>query len=417
MIAARLAWRPGTGSRRLVVLAAARGAAALLGLGAVLLVARILSPADLGRWSLALAVQGYALHLGEFGLRSVVTTEAANAGSRLPELLARYLRLRLALSLAALALVLAGCALLRPADLPLVGLVAASILPIACQLDWLALVADRTSLAAALLLARPLAFVALVLLLPGDAGPVAIAAGFLAAWALAAIASLAALDRPTGGDRGTVPGSRNMLRRGACLAAVTLTNQAQLSADLIAVGLVLGAATAGDYYLAGQILVAGLLAANAAGQLALARLPALAGDAAAFRAALRADLAPMLLFAGLVALALAAAAGSLLPWLFGAEHAGAVPALLWLLPWFVLQHATTLLQAALTAARREDRVLRANGVAIAVLLPALAAAAAGSGLAGFALARSAAELARATTLWLSLREVSAATDAAGRRWH
>ncbi len=94
MSAAPAAWRPGAGSRRLVVLAAARGSAAALGLASVLVVAHALSAEDLGRWSLALAVQGYALHLGEFGLRGVVTTEAGRAGRRLPELLARYLRLR-----------------------------------------------------------------------------------------------------------------------------------------------------------------------------------------------------------------------------------------------------------------------------------------------------------------------------------
>ena len=63
---------------------------------------------------------------------------------------------------------------------------------------------------------------------------------------------------------------------GAMLALVTLTNQAQLSADLLVVGWSLGAPQAGDYYLASQILVAGLLFANAAGQIALARLPGLA---------------------------------------------------------------------------------------------------------------------------------------------
>ena len=89
------------------MLAAARGGTALLGLATVLVVAHALTPEDLGRWSLALAVQGYALHLGEFGLRSVVTTEAALAGSRLPELLGRYLRLRLTLSALALGVVLA----------------------------------------------------------------------------------------------------------------------------------------------------------------------------------------------------------------------------------------------------------------------------------------------------------------------
>ena len=165
-----------------------------------------------------------------------------------------------------------------------------------------------------------------------------------------------------------------MLRRGASLAVVTLTNQAQLTADLVVVGLVLGAAGAGDYYLAGQVLVAGLLFANAAGQIALARLSALAGDPLRFRAALLADLRHLISFAAITALGIGCVAATVVPVLFGAEHAGAAQALLWLLPWFVLQHPTTLLQAALTAARREGQVVRANGVAIAVLLSGLAVA-------------------------------------------
>ena len=360
-------------------------------------------------------MQGYALHLGEFGLRSVVTTEAALAGSRLPELLGRYLRLRLTLSTLALGAVLAGCAMVRPADLPLVGLVTASILPIALQLDWLALVDDRYRLAAALLLARPLAFLALLALLPDGAGTLAVAGCFLTAWLLAALASWVALDRPAGIGAGVVPISAAMLRRGASLAVVTLTNQAQLTADLVVVGLVLGAAGAGDYYLAGQVLVAGLLFANAAGQIALARLSALAGDPFRFRAALLADLRHLISFAAITALGIGCVAATVVPVLFGAEHAGAAQALLWLLPWFVLQHPTTLLQAALTAARREGQVVRANGVAIAVLLSGLAVAALHPGLAGFALARSVAEAARLAALWLSLRPTPAAAAARASR--
>ena len=105
------AWWPGAGTRRLATLGIARGLASAFGLAGVLLVAHALTPAELGRWSLALAVQGYALHLGEFGLRSVVTTEAGRTGSRLQELLRRYLALRLALSLAALGAVTLGSVL------------------------------------------------------------------------------------------------------------------------------------------------------------------------------------------------------------------------------------------------------------------------------------------------------------------
>jgi O-antigen/teichoic acid export membrane protein len=280
-------------------------------------VAHALSAEDLGRWSLALAVQGYALHLGEFGLRGVVTTEAGRSGRRLPELLSRYLRLRLALSCLAIGLVVLGCAFALPTELLLVALVCTSILPIALQLDWLALVDDRNGLAAVLLLVRPLAFLALLGLMPSEPGAQSIATCFLAAWILAAIVSWISLDRPEAIDPGAVPVAATMLRRGRSLAIVTLTNQVQLSADLLLVGVALGTAAAGDYYLAGQILVAALLFANAAGQIALARLPALAGTPERFRAALAADMKRLLWFATVAALAIAAAAPVLAPRLFG----------------------------------------------------------------------------------------------------
>ena len=385
MTAARVARPAHAGAGSLAILALARLGVSLLGFAAVLLVARALAPAELGRWSLALAIQGYALHLGEFGLRSVVTTEAAQAGRGL---LARYLALRLGLSVLALAATLAGCALFRPDDLLLVGLATASILPIALQLDWLALVDGRDRLAAFLLLVRPLAFLLLLLALPVPAGPVAVAASFLAAWTVAAIASWICLDRVEGPPSGPVPTAPAMLRRAAGIAAVTLSNQAQLSADLLAVGLVLGPAAAGDYYLAGQILVAALVFANAAGQLALAR-----------RTALRPDLGRLIGLALATALGLALLAPPLLPRLFGAEHAGAAPILWWLLPWFVLTHATTLLQAALTAAGREAAVLRANLLGLALLAAGLAIAALVPSAAAFALARGLAEAARLAFLW------------------
>ena len=385
MTAARVARRPLAGAGSLAWLALARLGVSLLGFAAVLVIARALAPAELGRWSLALAIQGYALHLGEFGLRSVVTTEAAHAGRGL---LAHYLRLRLGLSALALAATLAGCALFRPDDLLLVGLATAAILPIALQLDWLALVDGRDRLAAALLLVRPLVFLLLLLAWPVPLGPEAVAASFLAAWMTAAVASWICLDRGAGRPAGPVPTAPAMLRRGAGIAAVTLSNQAQLSADLLLVGLVLGPAAAGDYYLAGQILVAALVFANAAGQLALAR-----------RAELGGDLVRLVALALAAALALAVLAPSLLPRLFGAEHAGAATLLRWLLPWFVLTHATTLLQAVLTALGREAEVLRGNLLGLALLATGLGLAALDPSAPAFALARGLAEAARLAWLW------------------
>jgi O-antigen/teichoic acid export membrane protein len=397
------AWRPGAGARRLATLGGARGLAALLGLAGVMLTARALDPGQLGHWSLAPAVQGYALHLGEFGLRSVVTTEAARAGRALPTLIRRYLGLRLVLSLATLGFVMLAATLARPQDAFLIGLVTLSILPIALQLDWLALVDDRAGLAAGLLLIRPIAFLLLIGLWRDDLTPISLAACYLASWALAALASWAALHRPGSPHAGGLPASGGMLRRGASLALVTVTNQAQLSADLLVVGWSLGAATASDYYLAGQIVVAALLFANASGQIALARLPGLVGEPQLFAAAMGAEAKHLLCLAGPIALGLGVVAPSLLPVLFGAEHGGAVVALWWLLPWFLLQNLTTLLQAGLTAAGCERAVLRANLVLLLALAPGLALAAAGGTLAGFAAARTVAELARLAMLGAALR--------------
>lgn len=390
------------GAGRLATLALARAAAAGLGFLTVLLIARALPPEQLGRWSLALAVQGYALHLGEFGLRSVATTEAGHAGRRLPQLLGRYLGLRLALTAVTLALVAGACVLWRPQDLALVVLATASILPIALQLDWLALVDGRILLASGLLLVRPLAFLLCVPLLPAAAGPDGVAACFLAAWMVAAALSWVTLRRPRAHGPGVVPTAASMLRRGGSLAAVTLGNQLQLSADLLVAGWLLGAAAAGDYWLACQVLVAGLVFANAAGQMALARLPALSVEPSVFAGAVAGELLRIMVVALAAAVPALLLAPAALPLLFGAEHGGAAAALTWLLPWFVLQHATTVLQAALIAARRDGEALRANLLGALVLLPAMAAAAFAGSLPAFALARAAAEAARLAALLAAL---------------
>lgn len=392
------------GAGRLLGLGAARGGASLLGFLGVMVVAQALGPADLGRWSLALAVAGFALHLGEFGLRSVVTTELGRAGALWRRLLRRYLVLRLTLTAVTLALVLLGAHLARPESLAVIGLAALTILATALQLDWIALVDDRPGLAALPLVARPLAFLVLLAAWPGEPGITAVAACYLSSWWAAAAVSWPALHRagspPVGG---AVPSAGRMLGRGAPLMLVTLTNQALLSADLLVAGWSLGLARAGDYYLASQVAVAGLLFANTANQIALARLPELQNEPRAFAAALGGDARRLLALALLLAGAIGLAGPWLLPRLFGAEHANAATALMALLPWLVLQHLSQLLQGAITAAGGERAVLRANLAMVVVLAVMLAGAALGGSLAGFALARALAEAARLWFLHRALR--------------
>lgn len=386
--------RPGA-AYRLLLMAGARASAAALGFLAALLIARAFDPAALGTWGMSLAVQGWALHLGELGLRSAVTREAARRPDTTLSLLARYLPPRLLASALVVAAVVVGAAVLAPDSAVVVGLVTLAILPAALQLDWIPLAQGREGRAAALLIARPAAFVLLFLLVPPD-GLIGLAALFLGAWTAAAVVTWR--DWPAHGPPAAI-GSRTLIRRGAPLCGVTCLNQAQLGLDLLAVGATLGATAAGPYWLASQIAVAGLVVANAANQLALARLAPLEGGA--FGTALTRELRTVTA-AGIAVAVLLAAAAPLTPLLFGATHAGAGYLLLWLLPWLVLQHPTALLQGALAARGQGGRALAATAIGAATLVAGLIVALRSGSPEAFAVARAAAEAARLAALGLAL---------------
>lgn len=369
-----------------------------------MVLARSLAPEALGVWALALAVQGYALHLGEMGLRSVVTAEAGRQCGSMARLLRRYLALRLGISGLVLAIVTAGAWAIVPGHAAIVSLAAASIVAAALQLDWMALADDRPAVAAALLLARPLVFLVALLLWPRPLTPAAVAILFLAAWLAAAALSWLALRRDSSGP--AEPAPTGMLRRGAPLCAVTVLNQALLSGDLLLAGAMIGPAAAGHYYVASQVATSGLMLANAAGQAALARLGRHADDAGGFAAALRQE-ARAVVGCGLVlTAAILLLAPWLLPLLFGPAQAPAAPLLVALLPWFLLQHPTTLMQGALAAVGCGDRVLRANLVMLAALGPALLLAALSGSLVLLALARGLGEAARLAALLAALPQAT-----------
>jgi O-antigen/teichoic acid export membrane protein len=389
---------PSFGLARLLVLGGARLLAAALAAAAMLLAARAAGPAALGAWSLALAVQGHALHLGELGLRSVVTAEAVRTRGGARALVGPYLRLRLPISAAVVLAALALTALVAPEHLGLVALTLASLPLVALQLDWVPLCEGRALAAAAPLVARPLAFLAFVATLAAPAAPLDLAACFVGAWAAAAGLSLLLLGRPRGAGPGAAPPSPlPMLRRGMGFAAVTLLSQAQLSADLVAVGAVLGVAAAGPYYVAAGVAVAASVLANAAGQLALARLGLWRDRPRRLAAALRRRLRLALVLGAVTAAALSLMAPAL-PRLLGDGFAGTTPVLLALAPWLLLAHPTAVLQAALGAAGRQREVLGANIAMALMLTPALGVAALAAEPWAFALARAAAEAARLSLL-------------------
>jgi O-antigen/teichoic acid export membrane protein len=189
-----------------------------------------------------------------------------------------------------------------------------------------------------------------------------------------------------------------MLALGWPLALVTLLNQIQLSADLLTVGATVGLAAAGQYYLAAGIATAALVLANARGQLALATMARFRDDPAAFALALGNASREIAWLGTALVLAVGLVAVPLLPLAMGAGYAPAAGLLLWLLPWLLLQHVTTLLQSALIAARGQRIVLRANLVMTLALAVGLPLAAWIGLLPAFAIARAVAEAARLVAL-------------------
>ncbi|BCX17840.1 MAG: hypothetical protein KatS3mg117_1522 [Geminicoccaceae bacterium] len=400
------------GLLRLAALGGARALAAALGFLATLQLAPAAGPAVLGQWSMLLAVQGWALHLAECGLRSVVTAEGATTAGGPRRLLPVYLGTRLLLASLVSTLLLAGASVLAPETVPALALVLTSLFAIALQLDWLALVDDRPVLAGALLLVRPAAFCLLLVAAGSPLGLDRLAALFALAWALAALTSwplLKAAGPPPAAGAPPLSASR-MLRLGLPLALVTLSNQGLLAADLFLVGLLLGAERAGAYYLATSLVVAGLVLANAANQAALARTGALRADPRAARAELARQLATGTGLGLALALAGALLGPVLVPLLFGPAFAETVPVFLALLPWLVLQHPSAVLQGALAAARGQRPLLAGNLAMALVFAAALAPALAAGSTIGCALARSLAEVARLLVLARATRRIFAAVQ-------
>jgi O-antigen/teichoic acid export membrane protein len=389
---------------RLVTMGGSRALAAALGFVATILIARALEPATLGLWSMALAVQGLALHVGEAGLRSVAIAEVARQPHLARTWLRRMVVLRLQISTAVIATAGVLAWALALGDWRVTAIALASLWPIALQVDWLPLAQRRNRLAALLLLARPAVFVALLLVVPLAGDPLQLAILLLAAWWFAAIVSwpcLALIVGPPSRDAGAgdLPATPALLRLALPIAAGTFASQMLLGLDLLLIGVRFGADAAGFYYLASAVLVAGLVLANGLGQAALARMGARAETPAAFRRALGADLGLVLGMALIGAATALSLAPLLLPIAFGTAYAESTGLLLWLLPWFVLAHATTVLQAAMVAGRLGSRLLRANAWMLATLVTALAVAWWLADLRAFAVARGLAELVRLAALW------------------
>lgn len=374
-----------------LTLTLARLLAAGLGFLSTLVLAPLLGPVALGVYALALNVQGWSQHAAELGLRTAVTAAAAQTGSA-RELLVPYLVARLTTTAITL-LAVAGTTLLLAAEaLPVVLAASLSLVAMALQLDWVALVSGRPVVASIPLVARPALFLvgvaATAALAPDGLDALGAAALFSLSWAGACAVSWVR----AGPVRWRAPIERvlELLRAGPPLAGNSILNQALVGIDLWIVAHLAGLGVVGPYYLAAQIATAGTVTANAIGQARLAR----PGTPAASSEGL---VAVLWLGAGIAA-AMIVIAPTLVEIALGGTEAPIAALMVPLALWCALQHLSVPLQSTVTRSGRSARLLGAAQAAFAATLVVLALAAASGSVLLVAWARVLAELVRITLL-------------------
>ncbi|MCB2055030.1 MAG: oligosaccharide flippase family protein [Geminicoccaceae bacterium] len=395
------------------MLGGSRALAALLGFVAVALVARSLGPAELGLLSMALAVFGWAQHAAECGLRSVVTAETGWRRAFLP-LLSTYMILRMSCAAATATVVIGTTYVLAPGMAMPVSWLCGALFAVALQFDWVPLATGRSGEAGLLLLARPCAMLVLLAAIPVETATGVAALTAVAWWCAAALSWPSLRHGRRDAAEGEPLAATRMLRLGWPLMAVALTSQAQLALDLLIVGHLFGPAQAGQYFLASAIVGAGLVLANATGQFAMARMAPLRDNPAAFARELARELRLVGLVVLLGACLLATAAPLVVPAAFGAAYAPVTVLIPWLLPWLLLQSLTTVTQGALTAARRQPQLLRANLALLAALAIGLPVAARYGTLEAFAACRAAAEAVRLAALLIPFLALSVPRPSSAR---
>lgn len=385
-----------------LALTGARLAAAGLGFLSTLVLAPLLGPAALGVYALALNVQGWSQHAAELGLRTAVTAAAAQTGSA-RELVAPYLAARLTTTAITLLVVAGVTHAIAPEATAVVLVASSSLVAMALQLDWVALVAGRPVRASIPLVARPALFLAAVavtaLLAPNALDALGAAALFSISWAGACALSWIR----AGPIRWRAPLARvlELLRAGPPLACNSALNQALVGLDLWLVAHLAGLGVVGPYYLAAQIATAGTVTANAIGQARLARpgAPAAASD----------GLVAVLWLGAGIAAAMIVIAPPVVEMVLGGSGAPIAELMVPLALWCALQHLSAPLQSTVTRLGRSARLLGAAQAAFAVTLVVLAVSAVSGSVVLVAWARVVAELVR---ILLLLGAIPAAQRAA-----
>lgn len=355
-------------TRAAATTAALRLAAAVVGLVASVAISRALGPHGRGVYAVAVAIATVAFTVGTVSLHRALQYEWSRGPE--PERLGRAALVAGGWGGVASALAAAAIIAAWPGPVPgwgIVGLALAAVpaLVLSAHVTTLLVLHERPAAAAgAALLACA---VQTVLLTAGAMAGVLTPTMVVAMWVLAGMLTLAfALRRlPRGtagaGSTGGAALARTLLRRGARYHTGYLANHLLLRGDILLVAALRGTREAGLYSLAVAVTEPITLATTAVAQSGwAAQARGEGGDR------YTAQLAGVALATGaLLAVAAAVLAGPMVPLLFGAAFAPAVPALLARLPGVVALGMREPLDVALS---RRDRAALSSSAAVAALL-------------------------------------------------
>jgi PST family polysaccharide transporter len=320
--------------RGAIVTSAAQIVKLLVQIASVILLTRLLLPADFGLYAMAAPVIGFAMLFQDFGLTQAIVTARELTQAQA----AMMFRINLVLSIT-VALILAACA-------PLVSrfysspAIAGIILAMSLQIVLSGLAASHKALLSRGMRFRQLAVIDIVSTLCGFAAAVAMALLHPGPWALviqtlvlAATAAvgcwIAASWAPYGSGRyGEV---KPMVHLGFSTTSFNLSNFISRSADNFLIGWARGPGELGVYDRAYKLLLFPLTQVNAPiSNVMIPILSRISGEPGRYRAAYLRTVRQMLLFTTPGVTFLIVSAPVLIPTLLGKNWGAAVPIFMWL---------------------------------------------------------------------------------------
>jgi O-antigen/teichoic acid export membrane protein len=308
--------------------AASRVAATL----AFILLSRVFPPEVYGLLAFAASLTALAMPIVDFGLVTVAGAAVARDHDAAGEILGRVWRLRLALAMAGIVVIVAVSAMTGPRELTVLSVVyAAGLIPTAFGATWLAQTLGRPALFALEKTIQSFTLLALVVLvISAEAVPWMVATAVLLSTLMAVAVATPLTLRLTGVTPAWRPGGeRELALQALPVFFAILPIGLLLPAVGLAVGWLQGIEDLGNFWVAARLLVAGGLIGNAVWSTAFPLLSAGHRDRA-WQIETVADLTWRTLAIGIAGAWLTIAGAPVLTqWVFGPLYDGAAPLVRW----------------------------------------------------------------------------------------